>query len=301
MIHSPYMHTNKNIIAVRRKVWQMSQLGWSQPRISRYFGYNQSTISRWINRYPTLQSFKPMPLSAHPGQTSIELEEKVIQLRKAEGWCHQKIVLALKAEGISLATTTAYRILKRNFLIRAKKRYQRNTRQLPAIFRPQEAGKLILLDTKHLLSRNLPRRYQYVFVDSATRYPVCVVSERLSMHSAAAALRSAVNRFPFKIDMIQTDNGPEFQGGFVAACRSLGLLHRYARIRKPRDNSIVERFIRTIDEELWRKVPLESSIRTLNRSLETYTYRFINQRPHLGLQGLTPAQKLAQILTKTYA
>lgn len=301
MIHSPYMHINKNIIAVRRQVWQFSQLGWSQTRISRYFGFNQSTISRWINRYPTLQSFRPMPLSAHPRQTSMELEEKVIQLRKTESWCHQKIVLALKAEGVDIATTTAYRILKRNFLIGVKKRYQRRNRQLPAVFRPQEAGKLVLLDTKHLLSRNRPRRYQYVFVDSATRYPVCAVSEKLSMHSSSAALRSAINRFPFKIGMIQTDNGPEFQSDFVTACHSLGLLHRYARIRKPRDNSIVERFIRTIDEELWRKVPLESSVRTLNRSLETYTDRFINHRPHLGLQGLTPAQKLAQTLTKTYA
>jgi transposase InsO family protein len=295
------MHIHKNIIAVRRQVWQISQLGWSQSRISRYFGYNQSTISRWISRYPTLQSFKPMPLSAHPRQTSLELEEKVIQLRKTEGWCHQKIVLYLRAKSINITNTTAYRILKRNFLIRAKKRYQRSARQLPAVFRPQEAGKLVLLDTKHLLSRSRPRRYQYVFVDSATRYPVCVVSEKLSMRSASAALLSAMNRFPFKVSMIQTDNGPEFQSDFVTSCHSLGLLHRYARIRKPRDNSIVERFIRTIDEELWRKVPLESSVRTLNRSLKTYTDRFINQRPHLGLQGLTPAQKLAQILTKTYA
>lgn len=301
MIHSPHMHTHKNIIAVRRQVWQLSQLGWPQSRISRHFGFNQSTISRWINRYPTLQSFKPIPLSAHPRQTSLELEERIIQLRKTEGWCHQKIVLFLKSQGIVVANTTAYRILKRNWLVKSKKRYQRRTRQLPPVFRPQEAGKLVLLDTKHLLSRNHPRRYQYVFVDSATRYPVCLVSESLTMDSAIRALRTVLRQLPFKVEMIQTDNGPEFQTDFVVECRRLNILHRYARIRKPRDNSIVERFIRTVDEELWQKSTLDRPVPALNRSLRIYADRFINQRPHLGLQGLTPAQKLAQTLVKTYA
>lgn len=301
MIHSPYMHTHKNIITIRRQVWQLKELGWSQSRISRYFGFNQSTISRWINRYPTLQSFRPMPLSAHPKQTSLELEEKILQLRKTEGWCHQKIVLFLKSQNIRLTNTTVYRILKRNHLIKSKHRYQRRHRQLPPVFRPQEAGKLVLLDTKHLMLKNQPRKYQYVLVDVATRYPVCIVTEKLSMASASRALRSALTRLPFKVEMIQTDNGPEFQQDFVQELSELKILHRYSRIRKPRDNSIVERFIRTIDEELWRKVPLNQPIATLNNSLKTYTNKFINHRPHLGLQGLTPAQKMAQILTKTYA
>ena len=46
---------------------------------------------------------------------------------------------------------------------------------------------------------------------------------------------------------------------------------------------------------------IEVELQSDNRSLKTYTYKFINYRPHLGLQGLTPAQKLAQTLTKTYA
>lgn len=301
MIHSPHMHTHKNIIAVRRQVWQLHQLGWSQSRISRYFGYHQSTVSRWLERYPTLQSFKPMPLSAHPRQTSLELEEKILHLRKTEGWCHQKIVLHLEAQGILVTDITAYRILKRNQLIKSKKRYQRKTRQLPPVFRPEEAGKLVLLDTKHLLSRNQPRRYQYVFVDSATRYPVCIAAEELTMATAVKALKFALNRLPFKVEMIQTDNGPEFQADFVAECGRLNILHRYSRIRKPRDNSIVERFIRTLDEELWKKVSLNQKLPLLNRSLTTYNYKFTHHRPHLGLQGLTPAQKLAQTLAKTYA
>lgn len=251
--------------------------------------------------YPTLQSFRPMPLSAHPKQTPLELEEKVIHLRKTEGWCHQKIVLYLKAQGISLTNITAYRILKRNQLIKSKNRYQRRQKQLPPVFRPQEAGKLVLLDTKHLMVDRQSKRYQYVFVDVATRYPVCIASEKLNMNTTIRALRMALARLPFKVSMIQTDNGPEFQKDFIQELNRLKILHRYSRIRKPQDNSIVERFIRTIDEELWRKVSLNQPLAHLNGSLKIYTDKFIHHRPHLGLQGLTPAQKLAQILTKTYA
>ncbi len=56
---------------------------------------------------------------------------------------------------------TIYRILKRNNLIKTKKRYQRKGKQIK-FFYPDSAGQLIQLDTKYLIRG---KRYQYALID----------------------------------------------------------------------------------------------------------------------------------------
>ncbi len=52
-----------------------------------------------------------------------------------------------------------------------------------------------------------------------------------------------------KISAILTDSGSEFSKYFEEACRRLKITHIYTRVKTPKDNSINERFNRTIQEE----------------------------------------------------
>lgn len=288
------MH-NSNIWRVRKYAIQlMKEENWSQVKVARHLGYNQSTISRWYKKWfwhgkKGLADFSHKPKSAHPQTTLWEHQLLIRKLRKETGMCHQRLALEIKRRhGLELKPMTIYRILKRNELIKSKKRYQRKTRQIK-FFYPDNAGELVQLDTKHLVRG---KKYQYTLIDVATRYSVCIVTSRINQSLSCDITVEALKRFPFEVKLIQTDNGPEFQSQFVNYLKQQGLKHRYIRIRTPRHNGFVERLHRTLDEEFWQKVSKELSNKILNQKLNIYINYYLTERVHLGLKGKTPMEVL---------
>lgn len=285
---------NIRIWRVRKQAIELLKQGWSHRRVARYLGYNQSTISRWHKKWflygnKGFYNFSNKPKTAHPRTTLWENQLLVRSLRRETGMCHQRLALEIERKhGLSLNPYTIYRILKRNDLIKSKKRYQRSRKQ-PRMPVPSFAGALVQLDTKFL---EKGRRYQYAFIDVATRYAFCVVSSRLKQKTAIEALKEAQRQLPFKISMIQTDNGLEFQGEFRKACFKLGINHRYIRVRAPRHNGYVERLHRTIDQEFWWEQDLKEPVTILNQKLRVYLTYYLTERVHLGLSGKTPKEAL---------
>jgi len=287
------MQSNK-IWRVRKQAVGLLKQGKSQRQVARYLGYNQSTVSRWQRKWflfgeRSYHNFSNRPKTAHPRTTLWEHQLLVRSLRKETGMCHQRLVLEIKRKyDVYLNPYTIYRILKRNDLIRSKKRYQRKERQ-PKMPLPSFAGALVQVDTK-FLARG--KRYQYVFCDVATRYAFCLVTTRLNQSTAIEALKEAQRQLPFEITMIQTDNGLEFQKKFRQQCYHLGIQHRYIRVRSPRHNGFVERLHRTIDDEFWWEQDLEEPVSILNEKLKIYLTYYLTERVHLGLGGKTPEEAL---------
>jgi len=285
---------NTRIWRVRKQAVELLKQGWGQTKLARHLGYNQGTISRWHRKWflygnKGFLNFSKRPKTAHPKTTLWENQLLVRILRKETGMCHQRLALEIKRKhGISLNPYTIYRILKRNDLIKSKKRYQRKKRQ-PKMPIPSFAGALVQLDTKFL---ERGKRYQYAFIDVATRYAYCIVSSKLNQKTAAEALKEAVKQLPFKISMIQTDNGLEFQREFRKACFRLNINHRYIRVRTPRHNGFVERLHRTIDQEFWWEQDLREPLIILNQKLNIYLKYYLTERVHLGIQGKTPKEAL---------
>lgn len=294
---------------MRQKLWRVRmhavklirEKGWSQSKVARHFGYNQSTVQRWYQRWFKKgklgyfnQSTRPKTL--HPKTIPWEQQLLVRKLRKETGLCHQRLSILLAQDyGIKLGHITIYRIIKRAGLIKSKKRYQRKHHQIKYVY-PTEAGQLVQLDTKYVFKRKL---FQYTFVDVATRYPVAFVTRgTLNQELTIRMTREALKEFPFKVRMMQTDNGLEFQSAFVRYLARKKIAHRYIRVRTPRHNAFVERFHRTIDEELWQGKDLKLPLPELTKLLTTYLAYFRTKRIHLGLQGKTPMQKLKEL---TYA
>ena len=281
---------------VRQKAIELLKEGWSQNQVARHLGYHQSTICRWRRKWfyygkAGFYDFSNRPKILHHKTILWEYQLLVRTIRRDTGFCHQKIKMILKKEyGLKLSLSTIYRILKKSGYIRSKKRYQRKKKQIPHIFRPKEAGKLVQLDTIHLKGK-----YQYTFIDCATRYPVAYVTKAISMNKSIDVLKEAIGEFPFKIEVIQTDNGPEFQSKFINYCFKLDIKHRYIRIRKSQDNSIVERLHRTIHEEFYTNRNININLKKLNKQLQEYLTWHRTKRIHLGLNGLTPQQKLEQL------
>ncbi len=93
---------------------------------------------------------------------------------------------------------------------------------------------------------------------------------------------------------ILTDNGSAFRSKpFAAACRALGLKHRFTRAYRPQTNGKAERFIQSALREWAYGIPYNhSSERT--HMLERWIHHYNWHRPHQGIAGHAPMSRLTR-------
>ncbi len=60
----------------------------------------------------------------------------------------------------------------------------------------------------------------------------------------------------------------------------------------PTQNAYVERFNRTVRHE-WLDLHLFESVQHAQATATTWLWQYNNERPHTGIGGITPRQKLA--------
>lgn len=104
--------------------------------------------------------------------------------------------------------------------------------------------------------------FQYTFLDEYSRFRYLEAFEEHCTYSSTVFLRHVVERFPYAIECIQTDNGTEFtkrllpKGGntptlFEEELARLGIRHKLIRPYTPRHNGKVERSHRKDNEEFY--------------------------------------------------
>ncbi len=126
---------------------------------------------------------------------------------------------------------------------RHKDRWKRYERPLP--------GHRVQIDVKFIepLPGTRKKHYQYTAVDDCTRLRVLRIYPRNDQKTAMQFLDYVLDRLPFGVQVIQTDNGAEFQGSFhYWHVLDRGIGHVYNKRVTPRLNGKVERSHR-IDAE----------------------------------------------------
>src|SRR6266446_2509434 len=100
-----------------------------------------------------------------------------------------------------------------------------------------------------------------------------------------------------KLGRLLTDNGSPYRSRvFGRARRWLGLRHSRTRPYRPQTNGKAERWIRTVLSEcLYVEVFHSPGERQL--ALERFIDYYNGRRPHLGIGGLTPRQRLTALMT----
>ena len=123
--------------------------------------------------------------------------------------------------------------------------------------------------------------------------------------STANFLRELDTRLGFRVKAIQTDNGSEYAAKFHQAAERLGIKHCFNYVKKPIYNGKVERFNRTIQEAIFRDedflVNLVEDKQEANRTIESYLDFYNNERPHMSLRFMTPAEFLLQYTQRNSA
>ena len=185
---------------------------------------------------------------------------------------------------------TIYNWWKRRNLIVTRHKRKRSKSKL--FNHANNPGELIQIDTKHLPKR----KYQYTAIDvtSKWRYLSCykAFNTKNSIDFVNRLLVKAKKK-GLKIQLIQTDNGPEFQSQFVEYLTKLGVKHQYTWIHTPDQNGCVERSHRTDEEEFYQETDIDyTDIDDLNRKLEKWVEYYNTKRLHFSLNFATPEEYL---------
>ena len=129
-------------------------------------------------------------------------------------------------------------------------------------------GQRCQIDVKYVSSSCLvgeaagEKFYQYTFIDEYSRFRYLEAFKEQSTYSSTQFLRHVVEKFPYAIECIQTDNGFEFTNEignskknpltlFEKTLAELGIRHKKIRPFTPRHNSKVERSHRKDNEEFY--------------------------------------------------
>jgi len=278
--------TNPRMPRLRAKAVKMVRSdGKSVSEVARYFGYSKS-ISKWCAKSPLggvyeipTQSSRP---HHHPNELSEEMVDMIVAYKKKYNRCSDVVHQHLLNDGIEVSLNSVKRKLDDAGLIKKRSPWKRIHL---SIHRPQalKPGDLVMVDTIHLMISEKKRIYVYTLIDVYSRWTYAWAVERINAKKSVEFLKRARALADFQFTCIQSDNGSEFSQHFSERIK---ILHRHSRIRKPNDNSYVERFNRTLKEECLRILP--TNVRMFNRTLPIYLNYYNTERLHMGIQFKTP-------------
>lgn len=229
------------------------------------------------------------------------IENKVLELRK-KGNSKLEIVNILKPSlhKFTPSPSGVYNICKRYGLNRLTVKMKHNKRKIIK----ERMGQLGHIDCHHLSKSVIRDKNQKLYlvciVDDYTRLAWAEVVEDITsltvMFAALKCMNMLHDQYQIKFEEVITDNGPEFgpkeskqkRGHpFERMLIELGIKHRYCKPYRPQTNGKVERFWRTLREDLIIETDFDS-LEELKDELVQYLYYYNHKRPHQAIDGKTP-------------
>lgn len=139
------------------------------------------------------------------------------------------------------------------------------------------------------------RLYQFTAIDDCTRVRVLKIFDACNQRTAIRFMDDVLRRLPFRVHVVQTDNGAEFQSQFHWYLEAKDIRHVYIRPRTPHLNGKVERSHRVDDQEFYQLLDqngISDNIQLFNEKLREWEDYYNYHRPHGALDGQTPYERL---------
>ena len=282
------------------------------------FDINRRTIYRWIREYDgTIESLrdKSKRPKHHPNEHTRE-EIKLIKDYKRNNKETGLVVLwvKLREAGYTRTVQGLYHVMRR-VGIYEKTPSKRKKPQAPEVPIATYPGERVQIDVKYVpmecMSKELKeigeRYYQYTAIDEFTRKRYTYFTKEHSTYESTKFVEKVVKYYPFKIKLIQTDNGCEFTNRlswqlfmkdkktmFEKKLKELGIEHNLIRPHTPTQNGKVERSHRK-DQERFYHNNIFMSLEDLRARGKRWRIEY-NNFPMRPLGWLSPNQKLAEYL-----
>ena len=282
---------------------QAAEVPRNVARTCRYVGISRKTYYKWKRRYDeygeTGLCDRPRSPRRSPRSTPREVVSKILYLRQTYHFGPRRIADYLKRfHAISLATSSVHRILCRHALHRLPANQKRRSPATPwKRYEKPQPGHRLQLDVKFLerIPGTQRRLYQFTAIDDCTRLRVLKVYDACNQRTAIQFINEVVRRLPFRVHVVQTDNGAEFQSQFHWHVEDLDIRHAYIKPRTPHLNGKVERSHRVDAEEFYQlldKDGITDDIHLFNEKLREWEDYYNYHRPHGALDGQTPYERL---------
>lgn len=300
----------KEVILEKRAVTQ----------VARRYGHSRSTIYRWLKKWyeqnPHVDLInhnrpsRPVGLYSHtmhakwsittlncrpkssPRALSATIVSKIIDTKLEIRRSNYIVWLTLQNEGIEISFSSVRRVIAKHHLQRVrlygKKYWKKNNPKRP---RPKHPGDLVEVDTVYL-TNNFGGRDLFItnIIDVYSRATYSVIDYRYGQLSTAKAVLEAQAYLGIKFNMVQCDNGREFGSHFKQIIEQHNIRVRHTRVRRPNDNAHIERFNRTMRDELIGPYT-GKSLGEIADNIKGYLIYYNYARIHTTL-GMTPMQVL---------
>ena len=207
----------KRDIIRKLKVFEHAKTSGNVSFTCRHFGISRDSFYKWKRAYAEhgergLINSKPCPENPKL-RTPSHIEEKILYLRQHYHFGSARISWYLaRYHGMTISISGVYQVLKRNKMNRLPERDRHRARAAPTIrYEKQVPGHHIQVDVKFLDFKNVEgkkvRRFQYTAIDDATRIRALKIYERHIQKNAIDFIDYVIEKFPFWIHTVRTDNG----------------------------------------------------------------------------------------------
>ena len=272
-------------------------------RTCRHFGISRQAFYKWKRRFDEFGAAglydRPRTPHRSPRATPREVVSKILYLRQHYHFGPGMIADYLKRfHQVSIAPSSVHRLLGKHGMSRlpANQKHRPHRTRWTRYEKPRP-GHRLQLDVKFLerIPGTRKRLYQFTAIDDCTRIRVLKVYDACNQRTAMQFIDDVVRRLPFRVHVIQTDNGAEFQSQFHWHVERLDIRHVYIRPRSPHLNGKVERSHRIDDQEFYQLLDqggVTDDIHLFNDKLREWEDYYNYHRPHGALDGQTPYERL---------
>ena len=270
---------------------------------------NRQYIYRWLKRYDgTLESLadRSHRPHSHPNQHRPEEIKLIDNMRRRNPNAGLVVFwVKLKQRGYSRSISGLYRYLRKRGQMAVK---LPNPKYTPKPYQQMDyPGQKVQIDVKYVPSsclvgaavedakENGGYYYQYTFIDEYSRFRYLEAFKEHNTFSSSEFIKHCIKRFPYAIECVQTDNGPEFTNRLNPQCsdkktlfettlEDLCIQHKLIKPYTPRHNGKVERSHRKDNEYFYANHKFfsfedyQTQLASWNRAYNNFPMRPLNWR-----------------------
>jgi transposase InsO family protein len=276
----------------------------------RHFGISRKTFYKWKSVYNpknlySLEDRSKTPRRVRQPEILPYQEERIVKLRK-EYLCYGKIKLAKIYEiryQEHISSWKVQRIIQKYKIYHQPKKIAKMTKRrlnglkqkrITELTKKPKSGFLICLDSIEIRCQNL-KRFIFTAIDYYSKIAFARIYKNDNSYNATDFLNRLLFLINGKVENIQTDNGSEFKKTFNLACQKFKLTRYLNRPRTPKDNSINERFNRTLQDEFIKLGNFNPEPEIFNKRLTNWLIEYNFKRPHETLNYQTPMKFAAKV------